>query len=805
MTRITARSLRLILSLLSIPAWLVLVDSASALVTLSPIVSTADTTIREDQSGDNFGAYNRMWIGKAGTKYPGPDRHGLVKFDLSSVSVPVGATISATLKMTSTDTHSVTQNIGLYRALVGWGEGTKTGKAGAAATAGEASWTSRQTGSASWTVAGGQSGSDFVAVASSTLSVKNTGAYSWTTGLGNDVAAWLADPSKNFGWFVMSDSTTVGSVMRFATREDTTVANRPTLTISYTISSFGVSSGLTPTLRVMKGNTTQNSAVAVQNSGDAAGTFSITSATGVNLSSTGQAVAALGTANFTAKWADTTTTGTRNGTFNVHNTTVPSDADETVTMTGAVVDNRAVSAAQVDFGRIAVGSTANKSAAATLTTSGDSNNYTNVTVKAAAVTANADGVGATAAGSDVVFNAATASMTRTVTLNKAITTAGLVSGSLALTVQGEGLTGENAAATVPYKYLAVNKRTVNGPSTALDFGNLLVGATVTAPITFTSTSGAGDDDLYTRVSIANQTATSGLVLSGTPVTFNGSVGTNDRTVSFAATTAGSISTTAGFNVTPENIGDTGYTPVNVNYKATVGNAAAKATPAGTSGLAAAFDTANKMVASTTTSYAGLSSQVTTGTGAVGTKATILAGAATPGQISMNWRTRADDEKVPGPMFPLGSAGGISDVLEVLGTGSDRFVLEMTYDPNLLRLGPDSELAEVAANGIYLGWLDPAQNGWGNAGTGTNQGKWSTFATSHGITDINAAIPVGLVGSWGVDTDANTVWVVTDHNSQYMAVPEPSTWLLGLLGGLAVLPILRKRFDRKATRAVQSAA
>ncbi len=43
-----------------------------------------------------------------------------------------------------------------------------------------------------------------------------------------------------------------------------------------------------------------------------------------------------------------------------------------------------------------------------------------------------------------------------------------------------------------------------------------------------------------------------------------------------------------------------------------------------------------------------------------------------------------------------------------------------------------------------------------------------------------------VGQYGVDTSAGTAWVVTDHNSQFVIVPEPGTLALaaaGLAGGI----------------------
>src|SRR5262249_44720578 len=44
----------------------------------------------------------------------------------------------------------------------------------------------------------------------------------------------LDTPGSNFGWLVLGDETTAGSAKKFDSRESTTAANRPALTIDYT-------------------------------------------------------------------------------------------------------------------------------------------------------------------------------------------------------------------------------------------------------------------------------------------------------------------------------------------------------------------------------------------------------------------------------------------------------------------------------------------------------------------------------------------------------------------------------------------
>ena len=58
-------------------------------------------------------------------------------------------------------------------------------------------------------------------------------------------------------------------------------------------------------------------------------------------------------------WSDYTTTGPRSGTVTLTNTSNPSESfnssGNTITMTGAVVDNRVVTATTVNFGILRVG------------------------------------------------------------------------------------------------------------------------------------------------------------------------------------------------------------------------------------------------------------------------------------------------------------------------------------------------------------------------------------------------------------------------------------------------------------------
>ncbi len=192
---------------------------------------------------------------------------------------------------------------------------------------------------------------------------------------------------------------------------------------------------------------------------------------------------------------------------------------------------------------------------------------------------------------------------------------------------------------------------------------------------------------------------------------------------------------------------------------------------------------------------------TTGTGGgpmLGTTASVIGGtnnSAGPQTVEMAWRTRTQSETTDleggtptSPPLPNNAYndGLISDVLSLNGTGTQKYVLEMDYDPSLLAypntLFSEAELAEMGL--IYLAAFNPTTGLWENAidrntpgmnaGTANIQDSW-----------IAAGSPLTL-GSWGVDIVNHKVWAVLDHNSQFAVIPEPLTLSLLGVGGVALL-------------------
>src|SRR4029079_4605771 len=147
------------------------------------------------------------------------------------------------------------------------------------------------------------------------------------------------------------------------------------------------------------------------------------------------------------------------------------DVDDVVNVSATVVGNRTISAPTVDLGKVIVGATSSTQAS-TLTTTGDDNHFTRVTVNATAAN---DGSATVAAGSSQVFNAAASTTNRNV--SGMFTSAGNKTGNVILSTTGEVLAGESVnPVSVGYTAKAYDASTalfLTGASTVLtvDFGS----------------------------------------------------------------------------------------------------------------------------------------------------------------------------------------------------------------------------------------------------------------------------------------------------------------------------------------------
>lgn len=105
---------------------------------------------------------------------------------------------------------------------------------------------------------------------------------------------------------------------------------------------------------------------------------------------------------------------------------------------------------------------------------------------------------------------------------------------------------------------------------------------------------------------------------------------------------------------------------------------------------------------------------------------------------------------------------------------------------------------VEAEFLYISWLDPMDDVWKPAVDG-NHGEAGGLAGFYADTSYMNFLSlnggwnaVEMLGAYGVDRENGQVWAVIDHNSEFGAVPEPSTWALIGLGAAALIFTRRKR-------------
>ncbi len=197
-------------------------------------------------------------------------------------------------------------------------------------------------------------------------------------------------------------------------------------------------------------------------SGTSATGFSISTAGGATASASNNGPGALTPAGSAAVSVGlTNATGSYSGTVQVQNlgddglgggpsSAGPGEGNAqspiSIGVSGTVVDNRVVTASSVNFGLVHVGAAVGQSI--TLSTSGDDNHFTRVSVGNAGPDAN--GISVTG-GTNPPFNGS--SVTDQRTLSGILSTVGAVNGLITLPTTGEGLNGE-APVNVPVSYAA---------------------------------------------------------------------------------------------------------------------------------------------------------------------------------------------------------------------------------------------------------------------------------------------------------------------------------------------------------------
>ncbi len=204
---------------------------SSTLADTAVLTPIKDNTLYAESGALSNGAGQAFFTGRNGV---GSIRRAVLAFDLTAI--PAGSWIhAATLRLTVNATPGGAQMVRLHRLIADWGEGSSAAPggegAGAAATTGDATWTSRFFPSASWTSAGG----DYVAIASADIRVDTVGVYDWSsTGMVADVQDWLDQRATNFGWILTGgEGPPLATSKRYASRHDVDPSQRPKLIVTY--------------------------------------------------------------------------------------------------------------------------------------------------------------------------------------------------------------------------------------------------------------------------------------------------------------------------------------------------------------------------------------------------------------------------------------------------------------------------------------------------------------------------------------------------------------------------------------------
>ncbi|MEP6670162.1 MAG: PEP-CTERM sorting domain-containing protein [Chthoniobacter sp.] len=182
------------------------------------------------------------------------------------------------------------------------------------------------------------------------------------------------------------------------------------------------------------------------------------------------------------------------------------------------------------------------------------------------------------------------------------------------------------------------------------------------------------------------------------------------------------------------------------------------------------------IVATGQSYDGLASTSTVPGGA-GTQVQLLGGRA-----SATTTVTAAFSLVSTSGFQAG-AGTLSDVVSLQGTNGDKVVLQLSYDPAALAPGQ-------LESDVFLGWF----NGGGVLVNAVDGNTNLPGEVNNPLFHLGAYDPTldFHLGYYGVDTVNKTAWAVIDHNSEFLAVPEPASAGLVALGALTLLARRRRR-------------
>ena len=173
------------------------------------IAKFRDSWLDQNNITTNYGGSTVLEIGKT------LERRGVYWFDVSEI--PATAIVQSTLFTSNRvggDSRTITMTA--HQLNNSWVETGTT-------------WTRRDATPTLWSTAGGDFGATLA-----TTTVLASAAYNWNIG-NAPVQAWVNTPANNFGIILRQNGTTQNKRHQLATKENTTAANRPKLSVTYVV------------------------------------------------------------------------------------------------------------------------------------------------------------------------------------------------------------------------------------------------------------------------------------------------------------------------------------------------------------------------------------------------------------------------------------------------------------------------------------------------------------------------------------------------------------------------------------------
>ncbi len=203
------------------------------------LAATRDATLYESFDGSLANGAGRYFF--AGKNNQVRARRGLIHFDIAGM-LPTGASITGvSLRLNlSQSSFGPERAVSTHRALANWTTGSSDPEdpegSGTTATANDATWLQSSADGLGGGIAWQNAGGDYAATASATVLTGAVGIYTWSSAdLLADVLSFAANPSKNYGWFIIGDESTFGTARRFDSSESAALGGiAPVLEIQYT-------------------------------------------------------------------------------------------------------------------------------------------------------------------------------------------------------------------------------------------------------------------------------------------------------------------------------------------------------------------------------------------------------------------------------------------------------------------------------------------------------------------------------------------------------------------------------------------